>query len=588
MKLKEKLVRFLTGASRFAVFPAVLAVCLLLFPMTAHADDPPASLRDLEKELLSFFTPATGMISEVAGERVTIDTGESTGIRKGMRFFAYQEGAPFLHPVTKEPLGKIEVPLGQVEISDVAPGRASARIVSGTPESLKGAKVKIQQFKVKVLFYQGNTDWYVGDAYYQILKNNARVELIDTSLDIRDMAEVGAEGKKKGADVVLMLGALDADDHLVIDQRLFWSTDMRQFSEKRASVPPAALKELRYRSASFGPKEGEALLLYAVPAGVKFLAAGDFDGNGETEIVLVSGSNVRSFRMAVDLVPLAEFSVPEVREILWIETFTPPGSRRDLLLITGKSDDPSDQIAERPRAPVSTVTSFVYEYGASGFVRLAKFDFAFTRQMGGHVIIQEYSLRSIYEGPVVRMSFDGKTFTPAEQLKLPPGAGIYDFQYLRSPEGVLGTLVWTENGFLAMYNDQGVRIWMSREDYGGFPQTFARRAPTIMTETERWSVKDKLLDFRGEVMAPKRTPLLRNARALGYSKSELRSLWWSGMGVEERRFIGDIDGSVLDYAIVGDRIAVLSKPLFGVKAGNILKGDNPFVSLLSIYAIKGK
>jgi hypothetical protein len=58
--------------------------------------------------------------------------------------------------------------------------------------------------------------------------------------------------------------------------------------------------------------------------------------------------------------------------------------------------------------------------------------------------------------------------------------------------------------------------------------------------------------------------------------------------MEERILVDDISGSLLDYAIAGDRLIVLCKPLFGLKAKNILKGENPVGDMLYIYSLKGQ
>jgi hypothetical protein len=73
---------------------------------------------------------------------------------------------------------------------------------------------------------------------------------------------------------------------------------------------------------------------------------------------------------------------------------------------------------------------------------------------------------------------------------------------------------------------------------------------------------------------------------IGYRSSELIGLWWNGMSLDERTFIGPISGEMLDFAMAGDRIAVLTKPLFGIKTENILKGQNPFGVSLFIYSGK--
>lgn len=86
----------------------------------------------------------------------------------------------------------------------------------------------------------------------------------------------------------------------------------------------------------------------------------------------------------------------------------------------------------------------------------------------------------------------------------------------------------------------------------------------------------------------KRIPLVEMARGIGYKRSQIKNLWWNGLSMEEGVVIDNIKGSILDYAVVGEKIFVLVSPTLGlgIKPENILKGENPLTSTLYIYSIK--
>jgi hypothetical protein len=77
------------------------------------------------------------------------------------------------------------------------------------------------------------------------------------------------------------------------------------------------------------------------------------------------------------------------------------------------------------------------------------------------------------------------------------------------------------------------------------------------------------------------------ARGIGYKKSQIKNFWWNGLSMEEGVLIDNIKGSVLDYAVAGEKIFVLVSPTFGlgIKPENILKGKNPLGSKLYIYSM---
>jgi len=538
------------------------------------------SLLPLKNEALSYFKPVTGKVVSINGNKVKIDIGSLQSVKTGMRLFVFKEGAPFIHPVTKEPIGKIELPIGDIEITAVTETESTG-IIIGSPEDFAkdfakdfdNSKVRVPGTQVKTLFYQGDVDWFLGDSYYHMLRETGRFELIDTSMEPRPISEIISEAEAKGADVVLVLNSEVSDDQVKLTQKLFWVSDSKIFSEKTAPINIAYVRELRFKAGLFGPKEGEALLTFQLPSGTRRLAVGDLNGDGEPEIITASGNMIRVYRPGVSLTLLWELNVPLAGDVIWLDTANL--NRKDIMLITSMRD--------------GDITSYIYEIRDFGLQQIYKASGTFIRALNSNIIGQEHNRADGYYGNIFYIGYiDGK-HKRGEDLKLPPGVNIYDFQIVSAPDGRQAVLAWDENGFLGLYNEQGVRIWAG-EYFGGFSAefTFKMESPTIMRERGNWSVKDRLIIIKNEVLVPKRKPLVDMARGLGYSSSEIRGFWWNGVIVEERPFIEGISGEILDYAVVGDRVVVLSKPLFGIMAGNILKGKSPFGTMLHIFSLKGR
>jgi len=78
------------------------------------------------------------------------------------------------------------------------------------------------------------------------------------------------------------------------------------------------------------------------------------------------------------------------------------------------------------------------------------------------------------------------------------------------------------------------------------------------------------------------------AKGMGYSTSQLRSLWWTGVSMEERVIIDNIPGNALDYTVADSRVIVLDKPSLMTKFKNIFKGESPFGTVLYMYSLKGR
>ncbi|MDI6800785.1 MAG: VCBS repeat-containing protein [Thermodesulfovibrionales bacterium] len=532
------------------------------------------SLTILKEELISYFKPVAGSIVAANGDTVKIDAGQKQLIKVGMRLNAFKEGASFVHPVTKEPLGKIEIPVGNIEIISISENDSTGKIIKGKVDDFKDAKVKIPGTKVKVLFYQGNVDWFLGDSYYQMLKESGRFELIDTGIQTDDVQKIISEAKAKGADIALILSSSESKDHINLTQKILMVNDSKQFSETKSKVDIAHVKELRFKAGLFSAKEGEAILSFQLPFGARRLAIGDIDGDGNPEIILASGDHIKVYAAGVDLKLLWDFKIPSTTEVLWVDTADSNKNKRDEVLITSLYD--------------TDIISFIYELRGSDFVQIHKFQDTFLRRIDNNLIGQKYTKSDGYDGNVFTILYSNGTYKSSDSLKLPQGVNIYDFQRISSTEGKQTILAWDEAGYLHLYDEKGIRVWVSAQEFGGFLTQFKKESPIVMIDRGSWSVKDRLVLLSGnEVLAVKRKPLLGIAKGLGYKSSEIKSFWWNGITIEEGSLLKEIGGEILDYAIVGDRIVVLSKPLFGIRAGNILKGENPFGTMLYIFSLKG-
>ncbi|NUM65845.1 hypothetical protein HUU39_11305 [candidate division KSB1 bacterium] len=80
----------------------------------------------------------TGYVIKTEPERLTLDLGRSLGVRKGMKCHVYREGAPIVHPVTNEVIGKAIDELCEAQITDVFDAYSLATVIKA-----KGGVVKM-------------------------------------------------------------------------------------------------------------------------------------------------------------------------------------------------------------------------------------------------------------------------------------------------------------------------------------------------------------------------------------------------------------------------------------------------------------
>jgi hypothetical protein len=274
----------------------------------------------------------------------------------------------------------------------------------------------------------------------------------------------------------------------------------------------------------------------------------------------------------VDLKLLWEIKGSGRYDQIWMDTVDLNHNGRDELVVTGMGND--------------EVVSTVYELEGTAFRKLWETKH-FLRRLGDGLIAQAYDPSVGYSGSVFTVKWDGG-YRLGEPLQLSKGINIYDFVLIEGPEKEPLVLAYDETGYLNLYDSKGLRLWRSGSGNGGFLTTFKKPATVTYVEGGEWSVKDRLIQRQREVLAVFRNPLTEMAKGLGFKSSLIKDYWWNGFAMEESVLVDGLGGSILDFAVSGDQVLILTSPMMGVKFGNILKGENPLGTMLFIYSLKGR
>ena len=573
----------------FALISLLSALC---FPLTVCADDSP--LDKMRDETISYFKPMTGRIVKVEDQKVLVNLGTKDSLKKGMRFTILREGATFIHPVTKKALGKVESYVGKLEIKETGLDSSMGIIVTG--EAKEGDKVRISEKQVSMLFCQSkDTDWTIADTYFRVLKESGRFNLIETSIETDDLQEVVKEAVRLNAETALFLFSSKVDPDIYINEKLFWVSDGIQFTEINTKIDVAYAKELKFGEEFFGVSKKEVSIEVNLPIGVTLLTAGDVDGDNKQEILLSTGNDVRIYIPGADLQPALGgiyIKGSKDEDHLWIDTIDLNRNGRDEIIVTSMKKKLETEDVLREGSDTATLAtarsagavSSIYELEDGKFILLYKGNL-FMRKLGNELIAQAYSKNEGFSGNVFNVIWEGE-YKRGSSLNLPKGINIYDFVYIDDPR--LGKLVlaYDERGYLNLYDDKDISLWRSKNNTGGFITTFKKSSSSLFIDKGEWAIKDRLFLRDREVLIIKRIPFLDLVKGFGFRRSQIKNLWWNGISMEEGILIDNIRGSILDYALVGDKIIVLVSPMLGVKPENILKGENPLGSILYIYAIK--
>jgi hypothetical protein len=567
-----------------------LPVFILLFFLLCFAYLPVQAAGSAMDSLLnaatSYFKPLQGQIISVEGKRVAITIGEKDAVRAGMRFQIMRKEAPFRHPVTKELLGNLESLVGKLQIAETSKDTSVGHLIEG--DAKEGDTVRISEMKINLLFCQSrDTDWQLAEHYYRKLKDSGRFQIIDTALETSKPEEILEEARRLHADMALHLSTRKAGADVFLMQDLYWANDGQKIGSDETKVDEALVQELSFGEKYFGMEKHQPLTQFEVPTAAKFLIMCDVDGDGKKELIFSTGTDLIVYALDRDLHPAlggVEIKGSKQDHHIWIDSIDINKNGKEEIIVTSMKG--TTVVADyEPSLKSEGIVSSLYEYNGKEFVLLYQ-ENTFMRRVGDKLFAQPYSSSFGFDGAVVNLYWEGG-MKKGDALKLPGGVNIYDFVFLEDPKAGRLFLAYDESGYLAVYDENTLKLWKSKTSAGAFLTTFRKKAPSAMVDRGEWSVKDRLFFRQKDVLYVKRIPFLDVVKGFGFRKSQIRSLRWDGFSMEENIVIDGIDGTIMDYAVTSDNIFVLSSPLFGMRAGNILKGENPIKKELTVYPLKG-
>ncbi len=534
----------------------------------------------------SFFAPISGRLIKVSDTEGMIDIGSAEGVRKGMRLKVFREGEVFHHPVTGEALGKIETEIGTVEVSEIEAGRSSVRFLNGSAKL--NDRVRISKGSLKMLFYQGRSvEWTVGDSLFRNFKTSERFEIVETKEDEEEVNAMLRETARIGAVFGLYIRQLKENGKDILAVSMY-HPDGTMFYESSIELTKELLNELKFGFAFLKDIDTSLQSLFDVSSSAEMMVACDVDNDGTQELIMAVKGGVDILRVGVDLEPVHSRKVDRLSDVVWMQCMDIDNDREPEILLVldigggtdrGRTDDEAVGITPyTDRGFYSEIMEFnegrlESVYRTSGFMRA----------IDGKLYYQAYDENKGISGRVFVME-KGEGWVKDRIFQTPLGANLYDFTPVLI-EGVNGNILIDDSGRINVYNDDGVRVWQS-DFKTGFLKAYKIEKPASVDEEEWWFIKDRVVPFGGRYIMMKRELASEALPGIGYKDSRIIGLRISGGSVEEETILDDVSGTIIDFVIINDKIAVLTRPYMGINFKNIIKGKNPFNRRLYIYPFK--
>lgn len=282
------------------------------------------------------------------------------------------------------------------------------------------------------------------------------------------------------------------------------------------------------------------------------LAAGDVDGDGRADIILMDDHSITLFSIENGtMVKRGEYKGPHYETFKAVDVADVNQNQRAEIFITS---------VDRKSNPRSSVI----EWNHGSFQTIVKDSSLFYRvvQVNGKKRLygQEGGYSELFSGKVYSLGWDGTGYGKEEAVSLPQGVDIFSFVKgdLLGTGGVDNQTLWADQGGMVSLSTSTDRVeWTGPDSYGSTPLFLITDTDKDFDEQERVYINSRMatadLDGNGQSEAI----LVRNwdrSRGLldrfrSFNAGSISALAWSSTGVRTLWETEKTNGCIADWAL---------------------------------------
>lgn len=511
-----------------------------------------SGLDEIAKKIVALFPKVEGKILSVDKNIVMVNIGVKDGVSPDMRLTVFREGKEFLHPITKVVMGRFETYLGLLEIKEVMEETSLGLILEQKEEIKTGDKVRITSGRIGIAFiYTEKVDKDTVGSFSEVLEGTGRFRIIEdekvkATIEKEGFKGIGLEAKE---DIKWLARILDVEGIVFLDLKPttkgpFLKVDLiHTFDGKLLGTYEALITKPEKKDIEFPlPERKDYWKAFDFNYKARLLGIGDLDGDGRKEIVISDGTRIRIYR----------FEDSNLSEI-----WTDKENKGDNHIAIDVADINRDGKAEVFVTNYGdSLRSFVIEYREGGYKRIWDDVPLFFRVIDipgkGETLIAQELDDKIYE-----YSSGEGGYIKGKSIRLPPNVEIYGFAFIDwERKGAHDILVMDDDDYLNLYSPEGMKIWKSKDRYGGYALSFERSNLLSGERTEKVRVKGRIIVKDYKESGRQKAIIIRNIPITylfrdfrGYRNAEVILLGWNGSEMIEEWRIGKIDGFIADYGI---------------------------------------
>lgn len=543
-----------------------LLVVSLLLAVPALAELPDTLKRD--------FAPLEGVVVLPLQGEFLVDLDAAKGLQQGDLLAVVKDGAPVVHPVTREILGRLDEVKAVLKVVRVKSGYSYAEPIGDASAVKAGDKLKRAE-NLRALFwdYSGDGETFYSDVQQAIphlewqgytasqASRPERLQLLETPLADADLVFVRQDGKLQVRDGRLRMlrvynlpsvhGGVQTGVATGAEMTVTGISGTPSFvvspgDGPRGQVAPETQVGIVRNQAQLDHQAIWQATRYRQPPAA--LDVADFDGDGLLETAVVFAERIEIGRQANGAWQVLQSVAPAAgTRLLTADAADLDSDGRFELYLT--ATDSNDQLASQVVALTGQGYQVV-EKNIEMFFRVVPIP------SEGRVLLgQRMGRKEDFDGSVFRVVRSGSQVAQGASLSMPSGVSLFGFLPFTSKNGESAYIVLNEFDRLLVKSESGETLYQGDSGFGGSMEHVKRDDPDIvanpLADIRNLFLQARLdVDDQGRPLVPANSGFTLSRQAKSYNKCQVFAFEWSAGTLQQVWQTSPQNGYLADFRYV--------------------------------------